>query len=110
MTRCIPIIAVLALSLSACSRAAPPMSDPLPPSPVTADVDLPTGACNADRARADAIGQIADATTVERARTQSGARVTRVIPPDTMVTMEYNEHRLNIDVDADNRITQLRCG
>ena len=108
MTRIAPLVAVLALSLSACSSAAPPMSDPMPPPASTPDPDA--SACNADAARADAVGKMADAATVDRARAQSGARFARVIKPGMMVTMEYNGERLNIDVDASNRITNVRCG
>ena len=34
----------------------------------------------------------------------------RVLKPGQMVTMEYAEGRLNIDVDAGNVVINLRCG
>lgn len=35
---------------------------------------------------------------------------TRVIKPDTMVTMDFNENRLNLEVDEGNVITGTRRG
>ncbi|MCF7223692.1 I78 family peptidase inhibitor [Marilutibacter chinensis] len=82
-------------------RQAPPISDPLPAMPMT---------CDADKAKADAIGRPATEANIERARLASGAESVRVIPPGTMVTLEFVESRLNIDVDAENIIIDLRCG
>lgn len=79
---------------------APPMSDPQPAVGQT---------CNADAASGQ-VGQAATEATVERARTAAGARTVRVIPPDHMVTMDFIESRLNIDVDANNVIVGVRCG
>ena len=87
--------------LSACTTRAPPMSDPTPPRALS---------CNADAARDAVLGQVASAEVVEQARLASGAQVARVLKPGQMVTMEYREGRLNIDVDANNVITNLRCG
>lgn len=108
MTRFTPL-AVLALSLSACTSAAPPMTDPLPP-PTASTPDPDASPCNAEAAKADAIGRIADEATLARARSQAGVKFTRVIKPGMMVTMEFNPDRLNVDVDDNNRITNVRCG
>ncbi|WP_136683274.1 I78 family peptidase inhibitor [Falsirhodobacter xinxiangensis] len=35
---------------------------------------------------------------------------TRIITPDTAVTMDHNPSRLNIEIDARNRISAVRCG
>ena len=35
---------------------------------------------------------------------------TRVIGPDTMVTMDYKEDRWNLHVDEDNKVTKVRQG
>lgn len=40
----------------------------------------------------------------------SRARSLRVIAPDTVVTMDYRTDRLNIETDAQGRITRLKCG
>lgn len=82
-------------------RRAPPMSDPLPATAMT---------CDADKAHAEVVGQPASEASVERARVASGAESVRVIRPGMMVTMEFVESRLNVDVDDDGIITGLRCG
>ncbi|MFP7723349.1 I78 family peptidase inhibitor [Lysobacter sp. A3-1-A15] len=79
---------------------APPMSDPLPPLERT---------CNADAA-AGHVGHEATPGMVEAARRDAGAATARVLKPGQMVTMEFIEGRLNIDVDANNIITGVRCG
>lgn len=87
--------------LSACTTSAPPMSDPTPPTGLS---------CNADAARDAVLGQVASTEVVEQARLAAGAQMARVLKPGQMVTMEYREGRLNIDVDAKNVIINLRCG
>lgn len=91
-----------AVTLTACAATStPPMTDPNPPQALE---------CNADAAKPAALGQPATAEVVERARVDAGAQMARVLKPGQMVTMEYREGRLNIDVDAANVITNLRCG
>ena len=91
-----------ATALTACTTtASPPMSDPTPPQPM---------ACNAEAAKPGALGKVATADVLERARRESGAEMSRVLKPGQMVTMEYREGRLNVDVDAANVIINLRCG
>ena len=80
--------------------SAPPMSDPLPPTRRT---------CNADAA-AGHVGSEATPAVVSAAQRDAGASTARVLKPGQMVTMEYIEGRLNIDVDANNVITGIRCG
>ena len=79
---------------------APSMSDPLPPTRRT---------CNADAA-AGHVGREATPDVVSAAQRDAGASSARVLKPGQMVTMEYIEGRLNIDVDANNVITGIRCG
>ena len=79
---------------------APPMSDPLPPTRRT---------CNADAA-AGHVGSQATPDVVDAAQRDAGASSARVLKPGQMVTMEYIEGRLNIDVDDNNVITGIRCG
>jgi hypothetical protein len=87
--------------LAACTTtAAPPMSDPQPPAQAS---------CNHEAATS-MVGQLATPANVERARQLAGARTARVLKPGQMVTMEYIEGRLNIDVDAKNVIIAVRCG
>lgn len=94
-------LALGVLTLPACTASPPPMSDPMPPQ---------TASCNAEAAKPAAIGKVATAAVIEQARRDAGARTMRVLKPGQMVTMEYAEGRLNIDVDARNVIINLRCG
>ena len=95
-------LALTLVSITACTTATPPMTNPMPPSETTS--------CNADAAKPGAVGKTATAAVVERARIDAGARSVRVLKPGQMVTMEYIEGRLNIDVDAANVVTNVRCG
>lgn len=94
-------LAVAALAACASQANPPQMSRPLPPEVMS---------CNADAAKAAALGKVASADVVERARTEAGASAARVLKPGQMVTMEYMEGRLNVDVDEKNVIIDLRCG
>ncbi len=101
MTRALLSALALSTVLSACTTtAAPPMSDPQPP---------PQASCNHEPAQS-LVGEVATPANVERARQLAGARIARVLKPGQMVTMEYLEGRLNINVDEKNVITHLRCG
>lgn len=66
-------------------------------------------ACNAGAVQS-AIGEIATPARVESLRRQSGAATVRVLPPGAVTTRDFRTDRLNIDVDAGNRIRALRCG
>lgn len=48
----------------------------------------------------------------QRAKTlkASGAPSLRVIAPRTVVTMDFRPERLNIETDANGRITRIKCG
>lgn len=56
------------------------------------------------------IGQITSDATAAEALKLSGARTIRWKPPGAMVTMDYRPDRLNISLDAQNRITAFDCG
>lgn len=96
----LPAVVALSLSLSACAATAPSTGGPMPPASMS---------CNAEAAKA-AIGKEATAQVVEQARIDAGAQIARVLRPGQMVTMEYHESRLNIDVNERNAIIGLRCG
>ena len=66
------------------------------------------GLCNASTL-AWTIGQPADASLVERAQREAGAKIVRVLKPGQVVTMEYSDMRLNLHVDAANRVTSYSC-
>jgi Peptidase inhibitor I78 family len=56
------------------------------------------------------VGQQSDRATVQAAVAASGAKTVRVIKPDMMVTMDYRGDRLNIRVDASDKIIEVSCG
>jgi hypothetical protein len=55
------------------------------------------------------IGKEADEDLVRRAQLEATARIVRVLKPGQMVTMEYNDQRLNLHVDAANKVTSYSC-
>lgn len=91
------LIAALPL-LAGCvgqSGGQPGLPDPLPPAP---------GACGAP-ALQDLVGQ--DGSILDRIRLAAPARIIR---PGQAVTMDYSPDRLNIELDAANRIQRVYCG
>jgi hypothetical protein len=56
-----------------------------------------------------AVGKIADEALVAKVMADTGSTQVRVIKPGMMVTMDYREDRVNLDVDADNRVLSVRC-
>lgn len=56
------------------------------------------------------IGELPDAALVERARRDAGAASARVIAEGMMVTQDYRDDRLNLDLDARGRVRAVRCG
>jgi len=96
--RATPLFCVIALS--ACAEPAPPLpgdaANPVPPA-----AEDPCGAAEF----AVLIGE-----PVSRFNTQAWKGPARVIRPGQPVTMDYNPLRLNILLDADDRIVGLRCG
>lgn len=77
--------------------------------PAPAPVDPGGGACNAAGAQF-VVGRNADAATQEAARLRSGARIVRTLRPGQVVTLEYSGERLNLELDANGRVTRVRCG
>ena len=56
------------------------------------------------------VGQPLSPPLQKRLQRRAGARSVRVIRPGEMVTMDYRADRLNIRVDAQERMTRLSCG
>ncbi|GAB3345767.1 hypothetical protein GCM10027430_02710 [Lysobacter tyrosinilyticus] len=65
--------------------------------------------CNAEAARSF-VGQAATSTAVEQARSAATADSVRTLKPGQAMTMEFNGNRLNVDIDANNIVTNVRCG
>lgn len=68
-----------------------------------------TNICNADAVQ-HFIGKTATADLLEKARSQAGANVARILRPDDVVTLEYNSHRLNLNTDTSLTIERINCG
>ncbi|MFC4728415.1 I78 family peptidase inhibitor [Coralloluteibacterium thermophilus] len=73
-----------------------------------ADAPGLTQDCDADGAR-DLVGQAWNDGMQERARTAANARTVRVVRPDDAVTMDFRGDRLNVLLDADDRVTEVAC-
>ena len=80
-----------------------------PTLPAAAAPPTLTQSCNAEPAQF-AIGQAQTASLVEEVRQKSGAHMARVLRPGQVVTMEFSGDRVNIQVDAANKVTAVRCG
>ena len=93
------LIAVLALTMFAVAACAPVA--PLP--------GAPTGECSA-KGLNSMIGRLATPSLIDRAKRRSGASVARVLRPGQIVTMEYLNGRLNVNVDENNRVKSFTCG
>ena len=82
---------------------------PMPGTSTPIPANAPPSACGADKA-AKFVGKTA--TPDVRAQTIEAVGHNRIrwIGPDTVVTMDFSESRLNMSLDADNRITGAKCG
>lgn len=87
----LPVMLVLA-------GCVPEVSDPLPPAPA------PGGTCGA----AELQGLVGQPAAV--LQTMRFGTTVRIIRPGQAVTMDYSEGRLNIDIDATERIARVHCG
>jgi hypothetical protein len=68
-----------------------------------------TGRCDATAAQ-KLIGRERTEALGAEAQRLSGAKALRWIPEGAMVTMDYREDRLNIELDGAKRVTKIRCG
>ena len=99
---------IILLAAAGCTTVV--VEDPRPaPPPAPPPAPGPEGSCFAEDA-AGALGQRATTGVIERATLDSGARTARIIRPGQAYTQEFNPDRLNIEVDAANRIVRLTCG
>ena len=81
----------------------------MPKSPTPVPADAPPSACGAGKA-AKFVGKIATPDVRAQVIETVGHNRIRWIGPDTAVTMDFSEARLNADLTAANRITGFRCG
>ena len=87
---------IVAFALTSCAPVAP-----LP--------GVPTGECSAS-GLGNLVGGAATPSLVNRAKRRAGASVARVLKPGQIVTMEYLNGRLNVNVDDRNRVKSFTCG
>ena len=94
-------LAAAALVASACTPVQ--LRDPAPaPSPALA------ASCKPD-ALGDLVGKRASDARADVMQARSGARTLRWIAPDTAVTMDFRQDRLNVYVDSKGRIERFTC-
>jgi len=89
-------VLLVAFALTSCAPVAP-----LP--------GIPTGECST-HGLGNLVGRYATGSLVDRAKHRAGASVARVLRPGEIVTMEYRNGRLNVNVDHKNRVTSFTCG
>ncbi|HTU11017.1 MAG TPA: I78 family peptidase inhibitor [Allosphingosinicella sp.] len=95
------LIAALALTGAACStQTPPPATTPPPPE---------GGACDAAPAQG-LIGRPASPELAREAQRLTGAGTWRWLRPGQIVTMEFRADRLNLHLDAQDRVERIACG
>lgn len=110
------------LLLVACTAANTGASSPTEPASLTvseavagdtlasqSDSSAGAGECNAEAAKF-AIGEPPTSATVEAVRARSTATILRVLRDSEATTREFIAGRVNIHLDANGRIAEIRCG
>jgi hypothetical protein len=87
----------------------PAESGPPEEAPVPVHGSTPGYKCDAGKAQG-LVGQAGTQEIGARALQLSGARSIRWIRPGDVVTMDYREDRLNIELDERGRVKAVRCG
>lgn len=85
---------------------------PVPPAPESSETFPVQGTgrlCNAAKAQ-PLVGKARSAKLGADALRLSGAGTLRWLRPGDIVTMEYREDRLNIELDAKGLVKAIRCG
>lgn len=112
------IVSAFTLLLTACASSQMPISpagdnvDAAPPPPTVTpngSSQEQTAACDLDAIQY-AIGEQFDEANVPQLQSDSSARQVRILRPGDMATMDYHPDRLNIHLDDQDVIDELRCG
>jgi hypothetical protein len=93
------IASLALLPLAACQIA---QSDATAPGP-------PPGICNGDKL-GEFAGQPASTELGAKMLKASGARVIRWVPKGGVVTMDFRDDRLTVQLDEANRVERASCG
>lgn len=101
-----PMALLVLVAVTACASPSSTPAEPVSTAP--AAPEEPAMTCQADKGQW-AIGQLADEALVAKVKADTTSDRVRVIRPGMAVTMDYREDRVNLDVDADNRVTAVRC-
>lgn len=96
-----PTLALLPLLVAACAS--------VPPEGNGSEGDGSTTSCSPAPLQS-LVGQPATSELGAEAMRLSGARQLRWIRPGDAVTMDYREDRLNVRLDAENRVEEFNCG
>lgn len=94
--------AAMSTALTACSSLQPPPGEPDRRA-------ARSGECRAEPVQW-AIGEDASSATTGRIWRESHAGLLRPIAPGQAVRHDHRTDRVNVDVDADNRIIRVWCG
>ena len=105
MMRKAGVTALLTLSTS-CATLPPAAAADEEQVPVHGDTGY---RCN-ERPAQHLVGRPASAELGAEAQRLTGARTVRWLRPGDIVTMEFREDRLNIDLDERQRVRAIRCG
>lgn len=114
----LPTAVLMTLCLAACAPKADEQQEATAQSeqraeevaqPAPAEPEVTAGACDDSQAQW-AVGKAVTDADVEQARKDAGAESARTIGPDQMVTMDFNDKRLNLDTDVKGVVTAVRCG
>lgn len=95
-------IVVTAIAVSGCSTFQPAKKTP-------EQIAKANYICDAKKLQA-LIGEQANDNTGKLAMKKSYAKVLRWIPPNSAVTMDFRQDRLNISYDDDMKIQKVSCG
>lgn len=78
--------------------------DPIDPTPAKPVTPKPTDVCNAAEVQ-DFVGQPRSAIDKKRIKTS----VVRYLKPDSAVTLDYSDQRMNIVLDEKNIVLRVMC-
>ncbi|MDQ8017494.1 MAG: I78 family peptidase inhibitor [Bordetella sp.] len=112
MTRSPSILlaALVATALAGCASApAPAPATPPQAAAPAAPPPPPPPACEAAGAQF-AVGQPMTPQLEAAVRARANAASARILKPGQPATMDFNPARVNIDLDARNRVKTVRCG
>ena len=97
------VASALVLAQIGCAPTQPPAEEVIPEKGSS-------GRTCAAGAAASLVGRVASKELGSEAIRLTGAGALRWIPPGAMVTMDYRTDRVNVELDANNRVTRIRCG